>query len=313
MSGKLNYPVVVTGTPRSGKSLIATLLSHDPSFHWISEPLTIWSLHASLARDDRRTASEATPAVRSAILAAIQARLQSGKRYLDDLSHHTLALPFLRAVLPDVRVIFVVRDGRSAVPEMMFGWTYRDSVHKAVARRWHALTLRTLLPHACRFVKNYFFSRLTGRRATWGPRVPGLSQFARTHDVAETAAFQWKTINHIALEDLSRLPRHTWLLVRFEDLLNNPAEQMRRIADFCQVRNINMLVEFAQQFIQPNHSFPKKISPTPAQWQAIGRIINPLQTRLGYPSIPTQSLQLAAPVPDLSPLPLPSTPAVYAH
>lgn len=281
---KLDRPILVTGTPRAGKSVVARMLALAPEFQYVYEPLTIWDTELGKRDDDRRSADEATDQLRDYIVnACCELLIEPGKRrYVDALSYHALRLPFVHRILPQARIIHVLRDPIDVIPEMLYGWTYRDTIGKAVARRWKGLKLQSLPLHAIRFAKNYVLSRLRGRRATWGPRVPELNNFTRSHSIAEVAAYQWQQMVEIVSEDLANLPREKWLQVRYEKLLASPQLEAQRLAEFCEIDDISRFVKAAEVFIDPNIKFEKKVQPTADEWKAITKLILPLQRKLGY-------------------------------
>lgn len=280
----MDRPILVTGTPRAGKSVVASVVALAPEFQYVEEPLTIWDTELGGRDDDRRTADEVTRQLQDSIVTACAALLTDpGKpRYVDALSYHAVRVPFVHGIMPEAKIIHVLRDPIEAIPEMLYGWTYRDTVGKAVARRWKGLKLHSLPHHAVRFAKNYVLSRLRGRRSTWGPRVPNLSNFAKSHSTAEVAAYQWLQMIEIALGDLADLPSENWLEVRYDKLLTSPHEEALRIAKFCEVKDIDQFVNTAEAYIDPNYKFEKKVQPTADEWKAIGKLISPLQDRLGY-------------------------------
>jgi hypothetical protein len=282
----LDRPVLITGTPRAGKTLVARMFATAPEFFWLSEPKEIWDIGLGHRKDDRRTAAEATPEVRAAITQQCEKYLEpSGRaRYVDELARHALRTPFIFSVLPDVRLILVVRHPRLAIPEMIRGWQYRDSVRRKMRRR-SRFDLRTTPTLFWRFAINYVRVRMQGRRATWGPTPPGLTEFATTHSTAEIAAFQWAALHSIALDDLEKVPSDQWLLIRYDDLVANLQHEAERIANFAQINDIPAFVSAAEQIIDPNWTSDNPPpQPTDTEWSAIRRIVEPVQQRLGYGS-----------------------------
>lgn len=278
----LDRPVLVTGTPRSGKSLIRTILSSSRDFLCVEEPLMIWSVGMGDRPDDRRTAADATDAVRRAILDDCAGMLaRSGRaRYLDDLAYHALRIPFVRAVMPQARIVHVVRNAEAAIPELLYGWTYKDGVGKAVARRWRSLRLRTLPRMALRFAQNYVASRVSGRRKSWGPRPPGLAEFSARHSVAEVAAFQWTQMVRTALDDLEADHDGPHLTLRFERLLADPAGEARRLVEFCEPSDPEVVIQTARSLVDPAYVFEKKVHPSPEEWERIRDMVRPVQERV---------------------------------
>jgi hypothetical protein len=280
----LDRPILVTGTPRSGKTLVSAILAKAPGLLSLEEPLMVWDAGARSRADDRRVAADATPEVcRSIVQRCEQLMQEAGKqRYMDNLAYHALRIPFVLAVMPEARIVHVVRDAREAIPELLYGWTLRDSVGKAFLRRRNSVTLRSLPRHAARFARNYVLSRVRGRRATWGPRVPGLAEFVRTHSPAEVAAFQWVEMVRIAMDDLQTVPRDRWIEVRYEQLMADPAGQAARVAAFAQVEGAQYVIDHAQQFFKPGFKLDRRVDPTAEEWDKIEPLIRPLQQRLGY-------------------------------
>lgn len=276
---------MVTGTPRSGKSVTAEIVGLAPEFEYVGEPLMIWDIGFGRCADDRRVATEASEKIRRRIVeSCVTLVARAGKcRYVDALSYHALRIPFVHSVMPEAKIIHMIRDPIEAIPEMLYGWTYRDFVGKAIMRRRKGLKVTTLPSHALRFTRNYVLSRVRGKRATWGPRVPGLSEFVIGHSAAEVAAFQWRRMVEIALDDLKALSADCYLNVRFDKLLSDTRREVRPIAEFCGVADPSALVECAEAMIDPAFKFEKKVFPSEAEWAAIAPLIAPLQDRLGFP------------------------------
>ncbi len=281
---ELDRPVIVTGTPRSGKSCISEILDHLDEFKWLSEPLMVWDMEFGARPDDRRGAEDATDALRTKITNACADLVggSPGVRYLDDLSYHALRTPFVHALMPNAKIIHVIRKPQDAVPEMSYGWSYKDTVAKAILRRRNAIRPSTLPRHLVRFARNFIVRRLKGRRATWGPRVPDLAEFVGGHSVAEVAGYQWMKMVEIAKDDLETLPQENWLEVRFDRLLADPGGEALRIGQFCGVKSPQALADFAVEYIDPTLVYDRRVEPSAEEWVKVNKMIESLQQRLGY-------------------------------
>jgi hypothetical protein len=245
----------------------------------------IWDAGIDSA-DDRRTADMVTDDMARVIRSYCQARVSSAgkQRYMDNLSHHSLRIGFVHRVLPEAKIIHVIREANDIMPELLYGWTNRDTVRGMLGRRSKNLSLRALRRHALRFVRNYFSSRVSSRRITWGPRVPGETEFANAHEVAEIAAYQWATMICIALDDLAQLPEDSVLEVRYDQLVSRPGEVAARIAEFAEAADPDRLVSWAKSTLREDyvHHEACRRDLNDAQWAAVAPITRPVQERLGY-------------------------------
>lgn len=292
----LKEPILVIGTPRSGKTLTATILSHAKGLNYASEPISVWAIGSSAGSDDRRYIEEATPATIKRIrsLCAKAVRRAGSERYVDDLAYHCLRLDFIRAVMPDARVVHVIQDGYVAIPQMVNGWTFTEPLYKTIVRRWRGLSpytmVRTLPRLAKRFLVNHYASKVEGRRRAWGPQPPGLAAFAAEHpDPAEIAAFQWKTLVEFTLDSLDRQPADRVITIRFEDLIQDPLAITAKLAAFCRIADVESVQLAAQRILDPTVA-KKGVKLTPEQWSRVAKVVGPLRQRLGYVrEIPVQS------------------------
>ena len=288
----LDRPVLIIGSHRAGKSLVMRIIGNSPEFHQSDEPMMFWNIGMRHQRDDVRDPEEATDALRSEIVTKLAKQLaRDGKtRYCEDLAHNMLRLPFVLRVLPNARVILVVRDPRDNIPEIANGWTFKQSTTTALLRgyqtRRRTLDLKTFPRLAWRAARNQFASQVRGRRESWGARPPGLIDFAATHSVAEIAAMQWQGLYETAFRDLDRLPDLPWMELRYEDLVSRPYEEAKRLAEFCEVEQGDRIAESAEQFIDPALSRGDRVDPTEEEWKVIWPRIEAVATRLGYAAGP---------------------------
>lgn len=277
-----------------------SIVGQSPEFHRCYEPMMIWNIGMRHHRDDARDPEEATERVRTEIVAKLAKQLSGNAktRYCDDLAHHMLRLAFVRRVLPGVRVVLVARDPRNNIPEIMNGWTFKQSSTAAFLAsyqtRRESIDWRTLPRLAWRAVRNQIASQLRGRRDSWGARPPGLIDFAATHSVAEIAAMQWQGLYAAALQEFDRSPDLAWMLVRYEDLVSRPAEEARRIAAFCEVEDANAVIAFAKSTIDPALAGGDRVDPTEGEWKALWPRIASVTERLGYPAEPTSDTRKAS-------------------
>jgi hypothetical protein len=188
---------------------------------------------------------------------------------LEKTPENCLRLPFLQALFPDARVIYLTRDGRSNINSLIEGWKQ---------------------PHL-----------FPGYQVPAPLEIPGYTRdrwaFTLIPDWRELSssplevvcAWQWIRCNEAVLahreQSQDQVP---YLTLRYEDLIADPAGTLPRIAEFLQIDFAQTLGRFAQHLPQIN----VVSAPTHQKWrqqnaEAIERIlplIEPMMQRLDYDS-----------------------------
>ncbi|MFC2029466.1 sulfotransferase [Chloroflexota bacterium] len=190
-------------------------------------------------------------------------------RLLEKTPENCLRLPFMLALYPDARIIYLTRDGRSNVSSLIEGWKqphlfpgYRVPERLQIAgytrERW-AFTL-----------------------------VPGWRDMV-SRPLEEVCAWQWIRCNEAVLahktETAGQVP---YLILRYEELVSDPQAVLLRIADFIDIDPQRDLPNYAEDLPQINVvSAPDQDKWRQKNGETIGRIqplIEPMMQRLGYDS-----------------------------
>jgi len=279
----LNSPILITGPPHSGKSLLAKILSQSQQFYCFGEPLSLWNYGMPDGADDVRTETDATADIISEIRSGIEKILAREKkaRYVDDFSYHALRVRFVGKVLPEAKVIMMVRDPADVIPEMMYFWRYRDPLSEAWKRHKNTISFSTLPILAKKFFVNYVSVRLRGRRKSWGPMTSSMID-AGEHQLAETVAFQWECLVRIGLDDLQNYMKDRSMVVRFEDMVLSPNSVVAEIAKFCEIDERDNIVGYASNVLDPSYRFEKRDQVDAQTSLKLDQKIRETRQRLGY-------------------------------
>jgi hypothetical protein len=133
---------------------------------------------------------------------------------LEKTPENCLRLPFLEALFPEIKVIFLIRDGRSNVFSLMEGWRqpYLFPGYKVPKR-----------------------IRIPGyNRDRWAfTLIPGWDDLLH-NPLEEVCAQQWIQCNQAVIdhESTGNVP---YLRVRYEDLISQPYEVIQSISSFIEV------------------------------------------------------------------------------
>ena len=283
MQRVLERPIFIIGCPRSGTTLLFSLLSHSEhlwSLH--SESHHIWELVVPIYRQgffgsNRATAEDATPGVRDFVTRSFLHLLKPGSpelvekpavRMVEKTPRNVYRVPFLRALFPDAAFVFLTRDGRDNISSLMEGWKHPERFGT-----WD-------LPPGFT-IKGY-----QGRK--WCFALPPGWEELNGCSLAEVCAYQWTSANEAILASLAELPPSSFVRVRYEDLFNHPYRVIEQLAAFLDIPFTGKLREAAANPPVVNTTSPPKLG----KWRdkhfeeisAILPKIEPTLKRLGYPA-----------------------------
>jgi hypothetical protein len=230
---RLVQPLIIVSAPRAGSTLLFETLAHFPDLWTIGEESHeiiegIPTLHPAAHgyASNRLTGADAPPAFISLLHDRFARQLQDRQgqpwidlqaaerpaqvRLLEKTPKNALRIPFLRALFPDARFLFLYRDPAENISSILEGWQSQRFIAYRTLPGW---------PHGA-------WSFLL---------TPGWEAFT-DRPLVEIAAHQWRVANETILADLAALPRADWLLVRYTDLVAAPKLTLRRIAAFADLR-----------------------------------------------------------------------------
>jgi LPS sulfotransferase NodH len=213
---KLDRPVFIIGAPRSGTSLLYSVLRSAPAFaHWPGEAHEIWEAdyHPALRgwSSNALTAADADPKAVQRIRRAFFLVAGSRRRLIDKTPRNALRVSFVDAIFTDARYVHLVRDGRENVNSLINAWrTPRYRTYR--------------LPHS-----------IEGVDREWWKFVlyPGWEQDS-AGPLEVVCARQWASSNEHALADLAAVGERA-VRVRYEDLVDAPEAEVARVLEFLDV------------------------------------------------------------------------------
>ncbi|HEX4480493.1 MAG TPA: sulfotransferase [Rudaea sp.] len=216
---EFDRPVFIVSPPRSGSTLLFETLARAPNVYTIgSESHRIFeglpSLHPQTDgyRSNRLDASAATPQIVEALRARFGERLidRDGKppgaklvRMLEKTPKNSLRIPFLRAVFPRARFIYLYRDVRQTLASMIEAW------NSGQFRMYPNLPGWTTPPWSLLLTE--------GWRDLIGKSLP------------EIVAGQWQSATKRLLDDLETVPETNRCVARYDALLADPAAEIARL------------------------------------------------------------------------------------
>lgn len=273
-------PVFVLGCSRSGTTVTFETVAASGHFrHFDYELPQFWnSLRGPLNNgwaSEAVDASEARPEHRDRALAYFYARLGAGP-VLDKTCINTMRVGYLHALFPKARFVFIQRDGRDNVSSMMDGWRLGRTDGGFGLEKFLGPSPDPVAINGGEFREWHFFL------------PPGWRDYNQA-SLEEVCAFQWVSMNRLALDAARLLPADQWLQVRYEDIFERPVEMFREVFEHLGVPFSDDMKSYCASLVARPTSVVKG-KPARQKWkdnnpEAIERIlptIAPLMRELGY-------------------------------
>ena len=270
--GKLDRPIFIIGAPRSGTSILFSVLrSSDHVAHWPGEAHEVWEAdhHPALTGwgSNALDAADASPETVERIGREFFLVSGPNKRLIDKTPRNALCVPFVDRIFPDARFVFLIRDGRDNVNSLINAW-----------RTPRYRTYQLPEPHS-----------IPGVDPRWWKFVlyPGWRDDTGG-SVEKVCARQWVSSNEHALDAFADLPRSRWTKVRYEELVERPDAAIARVLSFLELPHDAGVMSRAAAL---NRTPINVVTPpergkwrkeNPAEIEAVLPLLAPTMERLGY-------------------------------
>ena len=160
-------------------------------------------------------------------------------RFLEKTPKNALRIPFLHRIFPNAKFIFLHRQPTTNISSIMEAWKSGRFVTYKKLPDWSGLPWSLLLP----------------------PGWQGLKQSS----LAEISAFQWQSANQSILTALEVLPQSQWCVVKYEDFIAEPQQQVQRLCEFMEIPFDNRLAQVTMTDLP--HSRFTVTPPDPQKWR----------------------------------------------
>jgi len=275
----LRPPIILVGTQRSGTTYLGSVLGNMPEIAYWEEPRHIWTRGNAYTRNDRLTEQHARPRVRRAIRSAF-AHHAGDKRFAEKTPSNCVRLPFIGRVLPEARILLIVRDGRAVLRStgeiMNSGFASNRILRRAKQTpiwEWPAYLGQTASAISRKITKKPL--------KYWGTKPPGWKEWVGLPR-DEMIAHQWAGSIMCAINDAEKLDQDQLLMFRYEDLMQQPEATARRIADFLRLDQTNTFIERITATADPTRSDKWKSQLDQHTLDTVRPIMLPALERLGY-------------------------------
>jgi hypothetical protein len=229
--------VIIIGAPRSGTNILRDVLtSFDNIATWPCDEINyIWRYGNISYKSDEIPAIRATFAVRSFIQQRFNDihKKNDADTVVEKTCANSLRVPFVDAVLPYAKYIFIYRDGIDATGSAKLRWKATLDI-PYIIKKVRFVPKTDLLYYGLRYLwaRLYRLVSKETRLAFWGPSLGGMQDIIKKHTLTEVCALQWQRCIDKSEEAFSKMPEDKVCRVRYEDFVNEPVKELTRILEF---------------------------------------------------------------------------------
>ena len=281
---RVHEPIILLGAPRSGTTLLQSLLDRHADVAASVEPRLVWR-YGNDRRSDQLRPEHATASVADHLHGRFAALLrdQGATRLVEKTPANSVRPRFVEAVFPDARYVHITRNGWGAVPSMRTFWARRGTGFDAkqlrkVKRRLREVSLSQLryyLPELGRRT----YARWSSHVPLYGPHLAGLQAAADELGVLEAAAMQWRVCVDQTSTFGRNLPPNRYLEVKLETL---DADVMAGMLEFCGLAPSGAVLDGFREHYRLD-SARRQSSLTDDERAIVAPYVMPANSWLGYP------------------------------
>lgn len=247
---RIDKPVYILGTGRSGTTVLGTLFHMHRQCGFLNEPKAMW--HAVYPQEDiigsytrgpafyRLDEAAATQAVkqRAHRLFAYYLAVSGAGRLVDKYPELIFRVHFLRAIFPDAKLVFLVRNGLDTLRSVA-GWSGSHGTRVNIEthdwwgadkRKWKLLV-----------------DQVVAEDTLLSPVIDQVAKLRRQEDMA---AVEWIVTMREGLDLLKNLPDAIHM-VRYESLVEKPEETLGTLLEFCELPEDATMLRYARKVLSP--------------------------------------------------------------
>ena len=176
----------------------------------------------------------------------------------------SLRVPFINAIFPDAKYIFIYRDGIDVTGSAKDRWT-ADLNLAYLLKKIQFVPIRDLPYYGLRYIwaRIYRFFSKENRLAFWGPALENMQTILNNFSLEEVCALQWQHCVEKANKDLSVLPHERVCRVKYESFVRDPKNELLRILNFvdfntCEQQLEQAILNVSEKSIGKGHSLLEK-------------------------------------------------------
>lgn len=242
--------VVVIGAPRSGTNMLRDVLcTFDGVATWPCDEINyIWRHGNVRYRSDEIPTARVTPAIQTYVRKQFEwvARKYQAHTVVEKTCANSLRIPFVDRILPEAKYIYIYRDGLDTAGSASLRWTASLDV-PYLLEKVRFVPLMDLPYYGGRYLWSHLYRLLARekRLAFWGPALHDMKSVLEQHSLNEICALQWQRCVENAERSFAKIPDDRVIRVCYEDFVQNPGDELKRVLAFISVQASDQQVKAA--------------------------------------------------------------------
>ena len=279
--------LVIIGAPRSGTNMLRDVLTAlDGLATWPCDEINyIWRHSNVHERSDEFLPDLARPQVAYYIRKRFDwvAKRYNAHIVVEKTCANSLRVPFVDAVIPEAKYIFIYRDGLDVVGSAVQRWKAELDI-SYLARKARFVPLLDFPFYGTRYLWNRVYRLISHaeRLAFWGPQFEGLEEALVNHSLPEVCAMQWQRCVELSEAAFSRMPEGKVARVSYEAFVSEPERELRRITDELELKLDPNVLGNAVMGVTPRSVGKGRDSLDDGTKAAITSLVGDTLARFGY-------------------------------
>ena len=230
--------VILAGAGRSGTTILKDVLSkHKDIDSFEFEMNSLWKMGNEKIEHDRLSINNLMTSDRKNIKKFIsRASANNGKKiFIDKTVANVMRLHFISELLPESKIIYLERDGRAVAVSASKRWEAKEKnvyyIRKILAMPLNAKI--SIIFSKLKSLLNIFDNKV--HEPTWGALWPDYEISIKDKTTIEKCALQWNESVLMARSDLSLIDNKRYIKVRYENILADPSQEIKKIIEFLEL------------------------------------------------------------------------------
>lgn len=287
MPKELEYtPVIIIGAGRTGTNMLRDVIcSLEGIGTWDCDEINpIWRYGNRHDETDLLPPERASERIKKYIRGRFTslAKKQRLDYVVEKTCANSLRLGFVHEIFPKAKYILINRDGRDVAPSARIRWTAPFELNYTL-KKLRYVPLRDFPFYIWKFgfnrLKQFFGSN--EQLSFWGPVYPGIEEDFKNRSLLEVCALQWKACVAATQNDKQHLNPEQYAEVNYEQFVNDPKNELKRLLDFLGYDLEDSQIEAAVSKVS-NRSIGSHKKLTLEEQQALNDICSDTLTKLGY-------------------------------